>query len=250
MSSKRTILSERELKLLEKLIVRHGSIVTFDQVFGELSINRQAARNLVDKLVRNGWLVRIKRGTYAIASLESHSFTNISPLVIARAMVPDCYVSFEFALNYHGFFDQLPSRLTAVTCTATKTYTFQGLDYRFVHAKPQMMTGYLEVSLEDGTARIAEAETALIDFLHFRRDAYTVDLVLEKLRETKEEISADKLARFAQPYPVVLKRRLGFLLDSTGIESSELHAQIKGLGGFTRLTPDSKKFNAEWRVYA
>ncbi|MBK5225063.1 MAG: type IV toxin-antitoxin system AbiEi family antitoxin domain-containing protein [Thermoleophilia bacterium] len=61
MDMKKTILSEKELRLLESLISSHGYIVTFGQVEAKLGISRQSTRNLVAKLVRNGWLVRVKR---------------------------------------------------------------------------------------------------------------------------------------------------------------------------------------------
>ncbi len=69
MQTKRTILSEKEAELLDGLIAAYGVLVDFDQIYTELSgsMSRQAAANLVSKLSRNGWLVRLKKGTYFIA---------------------------------------------------------------------------------------------------------------------------------------------------------------------------------------
>lgn len=249
MSVKKTILSAKERDLLESLLASYGSIVTFEQIFNELNIGRQATRNLIAKLVDNGWLVRIKKGIYAVASLESHSFTNISPLVISRVFAPGSYVSFEFALNQHGFFDQLPNSVTAVTTRRSKAYRFQGLDYKYVQAKPEMMEGFQEASIEGQRANVAEFEKALLDLLNFRKDSYTVDLVLEKLKEAKDEIDSQKLTRYAGAYPIVLRRRLGFLLDVVRIESDTLHDELKGVPGIAWLTKGSNIFNAKWRLY-
>jgi predicted transcriptional regulator of viral defense system len=248
---KKTALSQRDLNALERIIAKHGSIVTSSELrelFPEYSYGSLGQE--INALATRGWLIRIKRGVYAVASLESHSFATISPLVVAQVLVPGSYVSFEFALNHHGLFDQLPATVASVTPLKSKTYEFQDMEYRFVKAKAEMMTGFAEVSLEGRTARVADVEKALIDFLHFRKDTYTVDLVREKLEEAREELSADKLARYVQEYPIVLKRRLGFLLDAAEISSEELHAQIARTPGFARLTPTAKKFNAKWRVYA
>lgn len=249
MDMKRTILSEKELYLLEGLISDHGYIVTSGQIETKLGISRQASRNLIGKLVRNGWLVRIKKGSFAIANLESHSFSNISPLAIAQVLVPGSYVSFEYALNYHGHFDQFPAKITSVTTANTKHFSFQGTEYLFVKAKPEMMEGFKEVEIEGQSGRVAELEKALLDFLHFRRDSYTVDLLIEKLKETKDEIDIQKSVDLSRVYPITLRRRLGFLFDLAGIDSGKLHQELKGTPGFAKLTRKSNLFNAKWRLY-
>ena len=249
MDMKRTILSEKELQLLESLISSHGYMVTFRQIEAKLGISHQASGNLIGKLVRNGWLVRVKKGYFAIANLESHSFSNISPLAIAQVLVPNSYVSFEFALNHHGFFDQLPSTVTAVTDTRAKTFQFQGFDYRYVKAKPEMMQGFKEITIEGQRARVAELEKALLDFLHFRKDSYTVDLLIEKLKEAQDDIDAQRMIELSIIYPITLRRRLGFLLDLVGINSEKLYKSLMGTPGFARLTKKSNLFNAKWRLY-
>ena len=249
MDMKKTILSEKELNLLESLISSHGYIVTFGQIEAKLSISHQAARNLIAKLVKNGWLVRVKKGYFAIANLESHSFSNISPLAIAQVLVPGSYVSFEFALDHHGFFDQLPNTVTAVTGTRTKTFHFQEFVYRFVKAKPEMMKGFKEIMIEGQRAQVADLEKALLDFLHFRKDSYTIDLIVEILKEARNEIDAQKMIDLSKVYPITLRRRLGFLLDLVGIDSENLATEIKGTPGFARLTKKSNLFNTKWRLY-
>ncbi|MHB9111892.1 MAG: type IV toxin-antitoxin system AbiEi family antitoxin domain-containing protein [Thermoleophilia bacterium] len=246
---KKTILSEKELYLLESLISDHGYIVTSRQIEDKLGISQQSSRNLVGKMVRNGWLVRVKKGFFAIANLESHSFSNISPLAIAQVLVSGSYISFEFALSYHGQFDQLPSKVTSVTTSNTRCYKFQDSEYLFVKAKPEMIQGYEEIAIEGQSARVAELEKALLDLLHFRRDGYTVDLLIEKLKEAKNEIDVFKMTDLSRAYPITLRRRLGFLFDLTGIDSERLHQGLKGTPGFAKLTKKSNLFNAKWRLY-
>ena len=88
MSTKGTILSQKESELLENLIAKVGLFVTFEQVVEELSclMSRQEIRNLVSKLVKNGWLVRIKKGTYYITTLESRGTFNVSNFHIATCL--------------------------------------------------------------------------------------------------------------------------------------------------------------------
>lgn len=251
MHTKHTILSERELRLLESLILHYGTIVTFDNIYNEMkkSISRQGCYDLISKLCRNGWLIRIKRGVYAIASLESHSFTNISPLIIAQIFLSDSYVSFEYALNHYGIFDQLPKAVNSVTPLKSKKYQFQGIDYEFTKCKKELFFGYKEVTMEGKLARIGELEKVILDYLYFRNDTYSMDLVLEKLKDAKNLIDFKKLIQFTQRYSVTVKRRLGFLLDLIGVDSTKLQREIKTKGGYSKLTKNSNIFNSKWRIY-
>jgi predicted transcriptional regulator of viral defense system len=249
--TKQVLLSRIDLAIIEEIIAHCGSLTDFNCIYKALAheYSKAEVANKIVRLKKAGWLVAVKQGIYAITNIGSHNFTNISPLVISRVFVPNSYVSFEFALNYHGLFDQLPSKVTAVTPLKSKKYHFQNLDYQFVRAKPEIMVGFTETTLDDQKARVAEVEKALLDFLHFRKDSYTVDLVLEKLKEAKDEIDSKKLIAYAKLYPVTVQRRLGFLLDVTGIDSNELYSRIKETPGFAKLTKISTKFNSKWRLY-
>lgn len=246
----KTILSKKDLEILEKILLNYGNIVSTEQIKTILpDYSYDEANQRIKLLAKRGWLVRIKRGSYAVASLESHSFADISPLVLAQIFIPDSYVSFEFALNNYGIFDQLPNKVTSVTPLKSKNYTFQNLDYKFVKAKPEMMIGFNELKINNHLSKVADIEKALIDFLHFRKDIYTIDLVKEKLDEAKASIDLVKLSNYSNPYPEALKRRLGFLLDLTGIESEGIYHQIKKNSGNAKLTKNSNIFNAKWRLY-
>lgn len=102
MSTESTILSQKESELLENLIAKIGLFVTFEQVAEELSslMSRQEIRNLVSKLVRNGWLVIIKKGIYYITTLESRGIFNISNFIISQILSTDSYISCESALQH------------------------------------------------------------------------------------------------------------------------------------------------------
>ncbi len=249
MDMKKTILSEKELQLLESLISSYGYIADFNQIEARLKISHQAVRNLVAKLVSNGWLVRIKKGHFAIANLESHSFSNISPLAIAQVLIPGSYVSFEYALNYHGHFDQLSAKVTSVTTSKKKSFQFQDTEYLFVKAKPEMMAGFKEITIEGQPANVATFEKALLDILHFRKDSYTIDLLVEKLKEARNEIDTEALIQLSMVYPVTFRRRLGFLMDLAELNSDFLQMDLKGTPGFAKLTKKSNIFNPKWRLY-
>ena len=245
-----TILSKKDLAFLEAVITEYGYVASISELkslFGDLSFNELHHR--LRLLVKRGWLIRIKQGHYVVANLESHNFSNVSPFIISRIFIPDSYVSFEYALNYHGYFDQLPGTVTAVTAKNSRRYKFQGMGYHFVKAKPEMFTGYKSVLLDGKEGRVANIEKVILDYLHFRKDSYIIDLILEKLLEAREVISTDMMIEYADLYPISVQRRLGFLLDLRSMDSSLLHNKIKQIAGVAKLSKDADQFNSKWRIY-
>jgi predicted transcriptional regulator of viral defense system len=252
MATKKTILSEKELNLVENLISEYGVIVDFEQIFSQLKDNleRQEVRNLISKLVKNGWLVRIKKGIYYITTLESRGVANISEMIIAQTLVKDSYVSFESALQYYKMFDQRIRMVTSISLKRKKEKEIQGVIYRFIKTNENNYSGWKEVQIEGRLVKMATLEKAVLDMLTFERTVHSVDLVLEKLREYRNDFDWERLNKLSQKQSATVQRILGFLLDKAGIDSAYLLKLIeKSKGGSGYMTNDSDLFNAKWRLY-
>ena len=236
---------------MESLIAKIGLLVSFDQIVEELgsSMSRQEIRNLVSKLVRNGWLVRIKKGLYFITTLESRGFFNVSNFVIAQALDKDSYVSFYSALQYQGMFDQYLRTVTSVSLKKASQKEIQGINFEFVRADKAKFYGWEEHDIEGFVVKIASAEKAILDILNFKRTVHSTDVVWEKLKNHKEDFNIDRLSQFSKEQTLTVKRVLGFLLDLAGIDSDGFYDMIKNKSGSSYMTRDSKKFNAKWRLY-
>lgn len=252
MATKKTILSEKELNLVENLISEYGVIVDFEQIFSQLKDNleRQEVRNLISKLVKNGWLVRIKKGIYYITTLESRGVANISEIVIAQILVKDSYISFESALQYYKIFDQHIRMVTSISLKRKKEKEIQGTVYRFIKTNENNYYGWKEVQIEGRLVKIATLEKAILDMLAFERTVHSIDLVLEKIREYGNNFDWERLNELSRNQSATVQRILGFLLDKAGIDSEYLRKLIeKSKGRSSYMTNDSDLFNAKWRLY-
>lgn len=252
MTTKKTILSEKEFNLVENLISEYGVIVDFEQIFSQLKdrLGRQEARNLVSKLVENGWLVRIKKGVYYITTLESRGMATISELVIAQVLIADSYVSFESALQYHKMFDQHIRTVTSLSFKKKKEKLIQGTVYKFINTSEKNYYGWENVQIEGRSVKVATLEKAVLDMLAYNRTTHSIDLVMEKLREYKDNFNWERLNKFSQKQSVTVQRILGFLLDKIEVDSSYLYEMTsKSKGRSSYMTKDSKLFNAKWRLY-
>ena len=246
----KTILSGKQSDFLEKLIVAYGQIVTINQIYqaAEGSWDYKQTKNLVTKLVKDGWLFRIKRGLYAISDLSSRGFLSQSPYIIANLVVPDSYVSFEAALQQHGMFDQLAGKTISVSLIQYKPVQLSGMQYGFVKTKPEYYFGWQEVPIGSQSARIATPEKALVDMVNFHKNRYAIDLMIEKLIDYQNELDLAQLTDFVSRFPTATVKIFGLIFDWLGFDSSKLSSLVKPGSTHWMLTGDTK-FNAKWRLY-
>ena len=79
------------------------------------AIDGGAARRyaLVNRALKDGSLVRLKRGTYLLG--KSYRSDAIHPFAVAQALIPGSYVSFETALAHHGWIPEAVYATASVT---------------------------------------------------------------------------------------------------------------------------------------
>lgn len=248
---KQTILSVKQSELLENLIVKHGQIVTSGQIFKEAegSWDYKQAKNLVIKLVKNGWLIRIKRGLYAISDLSTRGFLNLSPCVVANLLVPDSYVSFESALQQYGMFDQLTNKTVSVSLKMYKSVKLAGVEYSFVKTKTKYYFGWQDIQIGNQSARVATPEKALIDMVNFHKSQYSIDLVIEKLLEHKNDLDMIRLNDYLKRFSTTTIKIFGLVFDLLGIDSDKLYGLVKTRHGTHWMLSGDGKFNSKWRLY-
>ena len=248
---KKTTLAAKDSNLLEKLIAKYGNVVTANQIEGEAkqTWDYQQTHNRIQQLVKNGWLIRIKRGLYVIADLSSRGFLSVSPYVIANLLVDESYVSFEAALAYRGMFDQFTGKFTSVSLKQYKITDLDSIQYRFIKTQQKMFTGWEKVEIENMSAKIAFAEKALVDLIHFRKGKYVVDLMIEKLQNYQEDLDINRLLQFADLASIKTIKIFGLIFDLLGFNSNQLFQLLANNKSTHRMSPNDKAFNSKWRLY-
>lgn len=249
---KQTILTTKQSELLESLIAAYGHIVTSEQIYEKASGSwtQKQAKNVITKLTTNGWLIRLKRGLYAISDLSNRGFLSLSPYVVANLLVENSYVSFESALNYHGLFDQLTNKVISITTVDFRsTITLNSTEYSYVKVQDKWYFGWEVVNIDNKEVRIATAEKALIDMIQFHKSKYSVDLLIEKLRDNRDNLKFYRLQEYLGKMSATTIKTFGFVFDLLDIDSSALQKLLKNKQGTDWMLADDKKFNAKWRLY-
>ncbi|MCK9438482.1 hypothetical protein M0Q39_00165 [Patescibacteria group bacterium] len=252
MSKKNTItLSKSELKILEDLVLDYGSVVDFNMISKKIgkNKNKQEIKNIIGKLVKKGWLVRIKRGLFAVSDIYSRGSVTFSQQTIAQIIDVNSYVSFEGALQYYGMFDQYLKTITSIGLKRAYYKKFSNWVFRYIKSKKELFGDFKEYNIDGRLVKIAIREKAILDFLEYRRSFYSVDLVIERLKDYKNDIDMKKLISISKKYSLTSKRVLGFILDFLNYNSDDLYNEIKKNKNHSFMTSKSKNFNAKWRLY-
>lgn len=248
---KHAILTEKESWLLEELIAKYGIVIRFENIYDLLKnqMTPQVIRNIAHKLTRKGWLVRIKRGVYAISTLEGRGFLSISPYRVAQMLLAESYISFLGALQYHNMFEQMLKSIVSISQKSFKTYNLENINYKFVKTKKDLYFGWQNVLIDGEYVKIAEPEKAILDILQFERNRYTVDIIIEIFEKYRDKLNAEKIINYSQKHSLTVQRVIGYIFDRFSIDSKSLYENIKSNRSSSYLTSDSKVFNAKWRLY-
>lgn len=148
-----------------------------ERQLGELLSGGAARRyGLVNRALKDGSLVRVKRGTYVLGPGSPGSA--VHPFAVAQTLVAGSYVSFETALAYHGWIPEAvhvtasvtPGRKTAKYDTPSMgRFTFHPLairDYKFFVQVERQTLGAL-------TAFVATPLRALLDLVASRKQHWS-----------------------------------------------------------------------------
>jgi len=247
---KRVSLTGVELDALETAMIKHGAVITFDQFSNLIDEDRQYTRIRINKLVKQGWLTRIKKGVYVLSDLSTRGSLSISHNAIVNALVEEAYISFEIALQQHGFYDQFADNINAVSLKQYKTTTISGMTYKFIKTQKKYFYGWKIHHIDGQPTRIATPEKALIDFIQFHRNRYTTDLVLEKLMVFQNEINTPQLIEFTLRANLTTRRIMGFLMDLVSLDSSRILASVNNSRSISAISiSENNLHNNKWKLF-
>jgi predicted transcriptional regulator of viral defense system len=126
-----------------------------------------ATRNVVQQLIRKGWLSRVRRGRYILLPPE-HGPDNLGEnnvLALATAAATPSYAGWWSAASFHGFTTQIP--LTAFIAVTRKMLDreLEGSAVRFVHLSNSKFFGAQLYPVYGRQVPISSPVKTLIDCL-------------------------------------------------------------------------------------
>ena len=134
-----------------------------------LDIENEVAGQLLSRWVKNGKVIRIKRGIYMSREYYDRHLNEWEFLGLLSSIInPNSYLSKEYLLQKYGVMTESVMVVTAVTTKNTSKVASKQGSFLYYHIKPELFGGYAEKVV--GGVRVKEATVgkALFDYLYFR----------------------------------------------------------------------------------
>lgn len=212
-------------------------------------------------LARAGWLVRLRKGLYALSS----AVPGVSPaheFEVAMALVHPAAISHFSAMHYHELTDQIPSRVFVTTVTGrwvprADEHTGNGYRvgetvYQFIQVKPERFFGTKEVWIGEARVTVTDMERTLIDGLLMPQYCGGFAEVIHGFEGARHRLNLDRLVEYALKLDAATAKRLGWVLENTGIERSRLtsleEVQVTGYNRLDPTGPRRGRYSRPWMV--
>jgi predicted transcriptional regulator of viral defense system len=254
--------------LLRRLSAEGDRIFSTDrarELAPEVGLKDAYLSEALHHLNRTGWVVRLKRGLYAVSS----SLPGVIPVhefEIAMALVSPAAISHWSALHHHGLTEQAPRTTFVLTTTDTnlprrsgsqatpsgRGYTVGDATFRFVQVRPERYFGVARVWVGDARVGITEPERTLLDGLMAPRLCGDFAEVLHAFDVRGSALDFERIVDYALRLDAATAKRLGWVLDHMAVESAPLErlAAIP-IKGYRPLDPSRRRAgprNRRWMV--
>ncbi len=222
---------------------------TPDFLTNYLDLEKERVYNLLKTLQRKELVERIEKGKYLVVGFEPDRVLSRPNFIGSRIVTPS-YVSFWNALNFYGFTEQVPRRITFITTKRKDDVTFQGYRFKYVRLKPRRFFGYTRKG-DEFSFLIADKEKTIIDSLFLPEYSGGLEEVFKAFKEAVTQVDKEKLMDYAiQMENKSLCARLGFMLKRTGKEGKKLKCNLPKSP--VKLDPSKEKegeTDPEWKIY-
>ncbi|MHB9124574.1 MAG: type IV toxin-antitoxin system AbiEi family antitoxin domain-containing protein [Armatimonadota bacterium] len=260
------------MRLLQQLNAEGCFVFTTNdaaQAAERIGIGRGYVRELLLQLLKTGWLIRIKRGTYAwTGSLPGGN--QMHPFVVATRLVQPSAIAYWSAMSHHGLTEQVPQAVSC--CTPKKVVTpsmrhtgthgsgerhaweIGGIRYEYTTVKPEHFFGMEEVWIDQSfRVPITDRERTVLDLFAHPRMFGGMGEAIAVLTEHVDTLDTDKLVSYAVQYAKSsVARRLGWTMSRAGIGDDVLTPLLAmittGIRPLDPTRPIQGPCDSKWRV--
>ena len=218
-------------------------------------------------LVQSGWIVRLRRGIYAL----SPSMSGAAPLhdfEIATHLVHKAAISHWSAMSHHGLTEQIPRRVfvtttQTVTIPATSSsgqnsgpgrtgFTVRDTFFQFVKVKPPWFFGVENYWIGEAKIPITDPERTLIDGLKNPDYCGGWDEVYGAFQVHRPKLDVEKISGYALKLNTTIIKRLGYVLELLKVKTPAIEKlrryPIKGYRLLDAAGPHEGTYTPEWMV--
>lgn len=216
-------------------------------------------------LRRNGWIVSLRRGLYALSSTVP-GVTPAHEFEIAMALVDPAAISHWSALHHHGLTEQAPRKVFVLTTTdasvprargartrrAGDGFAAGGTTYQFVQVKPERYFGMEKVWVGEARVTITDPERTLLDGLTMPQYCGDFAEVLHAFAVRGADLNLPRTIDYSLKLDAATAKRLGWVLEHLGVDPSKLERLAAlAIKGYRKLDPTGPRkgpYRSRWMI--
>ncbi len=245
--------------LLVRLSSAHKNIFSIEDAQAITGWGYERTADLLRKLSRKRWLVRLIPGKYLIIPLEAglEGFPTADRYVIAREVLGSVpyYISHYSAMELHEMTTQPVKTVFVTVRRRRRSRTIAAVEYRFVYASPRSFWGWEDIwATPEEQVRVSDLEKTLLDGAVRPDLCGGIGELGRGLWLRRDDLDERRLVEYAKRLDNKAgSRRLGFLLETHRLGRPETVGMLRafGRGGYDLLDPtlpDEGPHNPEWRL--
>ncbi len=252
-------LGPKETEVIARLSYEKVSIITIKQFDDFFNFSPELRYQIIFRLRKKGILTNIKKGVYIFSPLESGpAGRNINEFLIASVLFPDgnYYIGYSTMYNYYGFTEQIYQTMFILNTTMQREKVISGLQFKIIKVSDKRMYGLEKIKANNAEVIISDKERTLVDLIYFPNPVgglkKSFEIVKNQISNKKTDIR--KFIKYASIFPSVsTRKRIGFIIDSCGLNSRKLAPlwkSIKGTSLITLYNTKSRKgrINKKWGI--
>jgi len=205
---------EKSLQQYKTHIIDHATLSSIISNNGYTGINDK-----INKLKRKGYIETLKRGLY----LHISPFVKnpISKEIIANTMLSPSYISFDYALSYHGLIPESVFDITSATTKRSKSFKTDTATFSFKHVKKELFSIGLSIeSTKNGNFLMATKAKALCDKVYYTKDIQItskksmISFLVDDLRIDVDELEDCDMSIFIEYLEISKSKKIKFLIEA------------------------------------
>lgn len=209
-------LSNNEAKLILDLEWRGQTTITLAHLREALGASESYARFVAHKLVRKGWLERLRPGLFRLVPADRgrEGVADANPLTAGAALVSPYFFSFGTACTHHGLTEQVFADVYVACQQRRRPAIVRGKRYVFVEVATERFFGFEESNVLGEPVQMATLERAVLDAVDRPQHAGGLGEVARIVARVSARVSWPKLVDLARRWQsTAMVQRLGLLLD-------------------------------------
>jgi predicted transcriptional regulator of viral defense system len=216
-------------------------------------------------LRRNGWIIPLHRGLYAVSSMMP-GVVPVHEFEVAMSLVRNGAISYWSALYHHGLAEHVPRKVFVLTTTeisiprqrktrAKSTdngYPVGDMLFQFVQVKPEHYFGIQNIWINEARVAITDPERTLLDGLSMPQYCGDFGEVLHAFEIRRDNLNIEQIVDYAIKLNTATAKRLGWVLEYLEIDQDVLEPLIVlPIKGYRKLDPTGPRkgsCNSRWMI--